>query len=54
MPSRFTYSVARVGETSVFSLHTYPNFEEARRAGEAALKAAAANWERGALVQQSA
>lgn len=54
LPGRFTYSVGRDGETRVFSLHTYSNLEEARRAGEAALRAWTANWERCALNQHSA
>jgi hypothetical protein len=46
LPGRFTYSVGRVGETMVYSLQTYPNFEEARRAGKVALEAAVVEWER--------
>ena len=54
LPGRFTYSVGCNGETRVSFLHTYPSFEEAWRAGKAALKAVTAKWERGALDQQSA
>ena len=54
LPSRFTYSVGRVGEMKAVSLHTYASFEEVRRAGKAALEAAVAEWERGVSDRQSA
>ena len=54
LPDRFTYSVGRVGGMKVLSLHTYETFEEARRAGKAALEAAATEWERSTPDRQSA
>jgi hypothetical protein len=48
LPGRFTYSDGRVGGMKVPSLHTYETFEEACRAGKAALEAAVAEWERSA------
>ena len=44
MRGRFAYWVGRPGETKVYSLQTYATFEEARRAGKAALEAAVAEW----------
>lgn len=45
LPGRFTYSVGCAGEKKESSLHTYASFEEARRAGEAALEAMITAWE---------
>jgi hypothetical protein len=54
MPGRFTYAVHRRGELKHYSLHTYASFEEARRAGKAALDATIAEWKRRQPIEQPA
>jgi hypothetical protein len=48
MPNRFTFGVNRKGKGVArhYSLHTYATFEEARQAGQMALKSQVAAWER--------